>query len=107
VSYGFDGRFLYLASGPGRKRGNLETSSPVCVTVVEVRDGDRWSSVVITGEAVRVNDFGGKLRALAAIRRQRATGGPPSAVDLARIARAAVFRIDPVEVTGRARGPVL
>ena len=104
VSYGFDGRYLYVASGPGRKHRNLESDAAVCLTVAEVTDGDHWSSVVVTGEARPVSGIRGKLHALNAIRRQRATAGPPSATDLARIARASIFRITPDEITGRVRG---
>ena len=104
VSYGFDGRFLYVASGPGRKRRNLEANAAVCVTVSEVESGDRWSSVVATGEARPVTDLRGRLQALDAIRRQRKSGAPPSAADLARIAGASIFRITPTQLTGRTRG---
>lgn len=104
VSYGYDGRNLYLASGPGRKRRNMEAAAAVCLTVAEVKDGDQWSSVVVTGHALPVSGMREKLHALDTIRRQRAAAGTPSAADLARIARASIFRIRPDEITGRTRG---
>lgn len=104
VAYGYDGRHLYVASGPGRKRENLEASPAVCLTVAEVVDGDRWSSVVVTGEARAVEGLAERLRGLDAIRRQRAGGGMLPPADLARMARATVFRITSAEVTGRVRG---
>lgn len=103
VSYGFDGRFAYVASGPGRKLRNLEADGSVCLTVAEVEDGDRWSSVVVTGRALPAESLRTRLHGLDSIRRQR-SGGSPSVADLARIARATVFRITPEQVTGRARG---
>lgn len=104
VSYGFDGEFLYVASGPGRKRRHLEANGAVCLTVAQVADGDRWSSVVATGEAFPIDGLRGNLHALRVMRRGRAGGAPPSAADLARIARASIFRITTNEVTGRTRG---
>jgi uncharacterized protein len=104
VSYGFDGQDLFVASGPGLKRRNLEANPAVCITVAEVVDGDHWSSVVVTGEAVPVSDLRGKLHALNAIRRQRTVGALPSATDLARASRAAIFRISARHITGRRRG---
>jgi uncharacterized protein len=104
VSYGFDGRDLFVASGPGLKRRNLETNPAVCITVAEVVDGDHWRSVVVTGDARPVDDLRGKLHALNAIRRQRVSGALPSAADLARAARAAIFRVPAERITGRERG---
>ena len=104
VSYGFDGRSLFVASGPGRKRRNLETDASVCITVAEVEDGDHWTSVVVTGNALHVDDLRGKFHALNSIRRQRSNGGAPSATDLARIAGASIFRITADQITGRVRG---
>lgn len=103
VSYGFDGHHLYVASGPGRKRHNLEECAAVCLVITEVVDGGQWSSVVVSGEAHPVKDLAGKLHALNILRRQRVHGAPPSASDIARAARAMLFRIVPDEVTGRVR----
>lgn len=102
VSYGWDGRFLYVATGPGRKARNLETDPRVCLNVAAVESGDRWRSVVVAGEAEPVAGVTGRLVALNALRKQRA--GSVSAGDAARLARARFFRIVPREVTGRERG---
>ena len=104
VSYGFDGRSVYVATGPGRKRTNLETCPAVSLTVAEVESGDRWSSVVVSGDAEPVHDLGERIRGLRAIHRQRSTHALPSAADVARAARATLFRITPAETTGRVRG---
>jgi len=104
VSYGFDGRDLYLASGPGRKLRNLEACPAVCLTIADVENGSHWSSVVVSGDAHPVIHVRRKLHALKTLHRQRPTGVPPSATDIARLARASIFRIVPDEITGRVRG---
>jgi len=102
VGYGFNGRCAYLATGPGRKLNNLLESPLVCLTVLEVVDGDRWTSVVLSGSAERITDLPGQMRAARAIQRQRS--GRISAQDVARFARATLIRITPTEITGRRRG---
>jgi nitroimidazol reductase NimA-like FMN-containing flavoprotein (pyridoxamine 5'-phosphate oxidase superfamily) len=102
VGYGWDGGHLYVASGPGRKARNLEADPRVCLSVAEVESGDRWRSVTVSGTAEPVSGVAATLAALNAIRRQRA-GQPVTAADAARLARAAVFRVVPGEVGGRAR----
>lgn len=102
VGYGFDGRYAYLASAPGRKLRNLLASPQVCLTVLDVRDGDRWTSVVLIGTAAPVTNLPGQMRAVRAIQRQR--GARVTAQDVARFARATVIRITPTEITGRRRG---
>jgi nitroimidazol reductase NimA-like FMN-containing flavoprotein (pyridoxamine 5'-phosphate oxidase superfamily) len=102
VGYGWDGEHLYVASGPGRKARNLEADPRVCLSVAEVESGDRWRSVTVSGTAEPVTGVAATLAALNAIRRQRA-GQPVTAADAARLVRAAVFRVVPREVGGRAR----
>lgn len=101
VSFGFDGEDVYVASGPGRKLRALEGSPGVCLTVADVTDRTRWSSVVVIADAIPVHSLRERLHALSTLRRQQAEGGPPSAKDLARAAGATVFRLSPLEVSGR------
>ena len=102
VSYGFDGTDLFLASGPGRKLRSLESNPAVCMTVTDVVDGARWTCVVVMGDAVAVDDLPGRLHALNAIRRQQ-PGTLPQPKDLARAAGSTVFRVRPLELSGRTR----
>ena len=102
VGYGFDGRCAYFASAPGRKLRNLLAAPRVCLTVLDVHDGDEWCSVVLSGIAEPVIDLPGQMRAVRAIQRQRGTR--VTAQDVARFARATVIRITPTEITGRRRG---
>jgi nitroimidazol reductase NimA-like FMN-containing flavoprotein (pyridoxamine 5'-phosphate oxidase superfamily) len=102
VSFGYDGAYLYLASGPGRKLRSLESNPAVCLTVTDVVDGSRWTSVVAMGDAVPVHDLRGRLHGLNAIRRQQ-PGTLPQPKDLARAAGSTVFRVLPQELSGRTR----
>lgn len=102
VSYAFDGRHFYLATGPGRKADNLDSSPSVCLTVPDVVDGENWRSVVVTGEAHWLTDLPGRLRALRLLMRERE--GALSARDLARAARARVLRVAATEISGRGEG---
>jgi nitroimidazol reductase NimA-like FMN-containing flavoprotein (pyridoxamine 5'-phosphate oxidase superfamily) len=102
VSYAFDGASFYLATGPGRKARNLEECPRVCLTVSEIAAADDWCSVVATGEARPVDGLVERMRALQLLARAR--GGSPGPADLARMARARVFRLAPDEISGRACG---
>jgi nitroimidazol reductase NimA-like FMN-containing flavoprotein (pyridoxamine 5'-phosphate oxidase superfamily) len=102
VSYGFDGSYLYLASGRGRKLSSLESNPAVCLTVTDVVDGSQWTSVVAMGDAIAVNDLRGRVHGLNVIRRQQ-PDALPNPKDLARAAGSTVFRIVPHELSGRTR----
>lgn len=103
VSFGFDGTYLYVASAPGRKLRALRESPVACLTIADVTDGTRWSSVVVMADAEPVDSIAVKLHGLNTIRRQQSGGGLTSAKDLARAASATVFRLSPTEVSGRVR----
>ena len=104
VSFGFDGHYLYVATGPGRKARNVDANSSVCLTATDVKNGDYWQSVVVSGKAEWIDETAAKFRALNILRRDRIQGSLPSPVELARIARSRVFRIVPTDTSGRVRG---
>jgi nitroimidazol reductase NimA-like FMN-containing flavoprotein (pyridoxamine 5'-phosphate oxidase superfamily) len=107
--YGYDERCIYAATRPGRKTRNLEANPAVCFTVTEAPAPGRWRSVIIIGRARLVTDLAGRLQALRALSRSAVTGRDPGAevvseADLPRLDGAAVIRIEPDAVTGRAVG---
>jgi len=104
VAYGWNGRSLYLAAGPGRKLRNLLENPVACLTVVEVLEPDRWCSVVVTGRAVPVAAGIERATAGALLWNRSSRGHHLSARDLGRFARARIFRIESEERTGRASG---
>lgn len=103
VSFGFDGTYLYIATGPGRKLRALSESPAACLTIADVTDGSRWNSVVVMADVEPVDSIAVKLHGLNTIRRQQSGGGLTSAKDLARAASATLFRLAPTEVSGRVR----
>jgi nitroimidazol reductase NimA-like FMN-containing flavoprotein (pyridoxamine 5'-phosphate oxidase superfamily) len=102
VAYALDGDALVIASGPGEKLRHLLADPRVCLTVTQVTDGDRWHCVVARGVARPVRSTGARVRALLALAGARGTR--PTRTDLVRAARAHVFRLERLRVSGRARG---
>ena len=104
VSYGYDGRHFFVATGPGRKASALEENSNVCLTITDIRpDGKAWRSAVVTGRAEWVGDLRGRIAAFDVLRRQTGAVLPRSPGELLKLARASVLRIVADEVTGRAK----
>lgn len=103
VSYGIDGLSVFIATGPGRKLSNLEESRAVCLTVAEVQNGDRWRSVVVSGEAQWLDSFPDRMMAVWALA-GRARGRIANPKEWRRLAGGRLLRIDPTEITGRKRG---
>jgi nitroimidazol reductase NimA-like FMN-containing flavoprotein (pyridoxamine 5'-phosphate oxidase superfamily) len=104
VSYAWDGRQIFFASAPGTKTRHMEQLPAVSLSVLRVTDGSRWSSVLVRGDAARVEDVRGRFRAIGALARQRSVGVPLNATDLARLRGAILYRVEPIAITGRARG---
>jgi nitroimidazol reductase NimA-like FMN-containing flavoprotein (pyridoxamine 5'-phosphate oxidase superfamily) len=102
VGYALGRDCVYLASGPGRKRRNLEANPRVCLTVCEVATYDRWRSVVVQGEAVPVEGVAARAAAVAAFVAQRAPRARPT--DVKRLLGARLLRLPLDAMTGRGRG---
>ena len=105
VGYALGDDCVYLASGPGRKRRNLEANPRVCLTVCDIGTYDRWRSVVVQGEATAVEGLVERAAAVAAFVAQRAPRGRPRPVDVQRLLTARLLRIPLAAMTGRGRGP--
>jgi len=103
VAFGFDGLSAFVATGEGRKADHLRVNDTVCLTVVDVATAARWASVVLRGRARPLRGVAA-VRGMAAIALQRARTLGASPADLRRASGATVYRIDPVELTGRSAG---
>jgi DNA-binding MarR family transcriptional regulator/nitroimidazol reductase NimA-like FMN-containing flavoprotein (pyridoxamine 5'-phosphate oxidase superfamily) len=107
VSYAFDGKSIYMASGPGRKRDALDANGDVCLTVFDVVAFDRWTTVVVEGRATPISDVAERVDALCAFGAQRCTlERRRTARDVVRLLSGRIYRIDIVRVSGRVVGPI-
>lgn len=107
VSYAFDGKVLYMASGPGRKRDALAVSGRVCLTVFDVVAFDRWTTVVVEGRATPIASMAERVDALCAFGAQRCTlERRRTARDVVRLLSGRIFRIEPDHLSGRVVGPI-
>lgn len=96
---------LFLASGEGEKRRNMEGDPRVCLTVYEVAGPERWESVVVRGLAVPLDGVAEHAAAFGAFVTRMGQNGPPRAADLKRLKRARFFRVSLDGMTGRGRTP--
>jgi len=103
VGYALGSDCVYLASGPGRKRRNLEANPLVCLTVCDIETYDCWRSVVIEGEATPVVGIAAHAVAVAAFIAQRAPRARPGATDVRRLLAARLLRVPLDAMTGRGR----
>ncbi len=103
VGYGFDGERLFLGLGPGRKMANLAENPRVSLTVTNIKSFDHWTSVVVTGTAVRLESPIERYAAVRALHNQRRMLQAPHIVDARRLLRAAFYMVTIDELSGRAR----
>lgn len=104
VGYALGRDCLYLVSGPGTKRRNLEANPRVCLTVVLMENYDRWRSVVVQGAATPVEGMAERGAAVAAFVAQRAPRARPGVTDVRRLLAARLLRVPLDHVSGRGRG---
>lgn len=104
VGYALGTDCVYVASGPGRKRTNLERNPHVCLTVCHVASYDVWRSVVVEGELVPVEGLADRAAAVAAFVAQRAPRARPA--DVTRLMSARLLRLPLAHLSGRGRGDV-
>lgn len=96
---------LYLASGDGEKRRNMEEDPRLCLTVTDIRGPEEWQSVVVRGLAVPMDGFAERAAAMAAFVARIAHGQRPRAADMRRLNGARFFRVSLDAMTGRGREP--
>jgi nitroimidazol reductase NimA-like FMN-containing flavoprotein (pyridoxamine 5'-phosphate oxidase superfamily) len=106
VGYALGAGCVYVASGPGRKRENLERHPRACLTVCDVRSFEEWRSVVIPGAVGEVTGMAARTAAVAAFAAQRAPRGRATGADVKRLLGARIFRISLDGISGRARDSV-
>lgn len=103
VGYALGSDCVYVASGSGRKRSNIEAQPRVCLTVCDVESFEVWRSVVIPGTAEEVRGMAARTVAVAAFAAQRAPRGRATGADVKRLMTARIFRVPLDEMSGRMR----
>lgn len=103
VGYALGADCVYVATGPGRKRSNLDANPRVCLTVCEVCSFEQWRSVVVAGEAQEVVGMAARTAAVAAFVAQRAPRGRATGADVKRLVTARIFALSLAGMTGRMR----
>jgi nitroimidazol reductase NimA-like FMN-containing flavoprotein (pyridoxamine 5'-phosphate oxidase superfamily) len=104
VGYALGSDCVYLASGPGRKRRNLEVNPRVCLTVCDIGTYEHWRTVVVQGAAMPVEGLSERAAAVAAFVAQRAPRARPGVTDVKRLLGARLLRLPLDEMSGRQRG---
>jgi len=67
IHFAYDDRTIYIYTTEGKKSEMIDANSEICLQVEEVIDDENWSSVVVVGDAEKLNDTDEREKALAAI----------------------------------------
>lgn len=105
VGYALGAECVYVASGSGRKRANLEAHPIACLTVCDVETYASWRSVVVEAEVEEVTGALARAAAVAAFTSQRSPRAATTGADVKRLLTARIFRLSLAGVTGRTREP--
>lgn len=109
IHYAYDGDYIYIYTTEGKKTDILKINPRVCLQVEEVADVKNWSSAIVYGEAERLTDEKEKTRAIEAVVRVNPTLTPAVSIhwmdNWVRENIEVIFRIIPLEMTGRASVP--
>src|SRR5690606_38399391 len=95
VIYGWDGQAAYVLMQPGRKERALRGCTAACLSVCAGDGG----TVLVRGRGEWVEELTKKAHAADVVRRQMAGRRAPSIRDAARLVRAQVLKLVPLEVT--------
>lgn len=105
VKYALGRDCLYVASGDGEKRRNIECDPRLCLTVADIHGPEEWQSVVVRGLAVPMDGFTERAAAMAAFMARVVHGDRPRTRDVRRLSGARFFRVSLDGMTGRGRVP--
>ncbi len=105
MNYYLDDSTIYLFTTEGSKSRALDANPAVCLQVEEIHDLEHWRSIVVTGRAVRIKDEPDLERIVQLVK----TRNPKLSPALNRTWTDAwgrgnvieIYRIDPIEMTGR------
>jgi uncharacterized protein len=105
MHYAYDGEDLYFFTTEGTKTEFISANHEVCFQVEEVDDASRWRSVMLIGEARRLNNPAELERAMQVIIENNPTLTPAiNKTDIGawhRLSNIAVYRVSPDAIYGR------
>ena len=105
VHYVFEEGAVYIYTTEGHKYDIIRENPNVCMQVEDVSANDDWQSVIVMGKADQITERDEREKALALITKQNPTLTPAISVrwmdDWIRENREVIYRIEPVEITGR------
>ena len=105
IYFAFDGKEICIYTTEGKKSDTMDKNPKVCLQVEEFLANSMWKSVVITGEAYRIQDQIERESAIDLIRQQNPSLLPALAIkwsnDWIRKNVEAVYRIKILSMTGR------
>ncbi|MFN6962189.1 MAG: pyridoxamine 5'-phosphate oxidase family protein [Pyrinomonadaceae bacterium] len=106
IHFAYCDPFIYIYTTEGKKTEIIARNPRVCLQVEEVSSNRQWTSVIVYGEAERLVDERLKTEALNAVLSRNPTLTPAVSIrwidSWIRENIEAVYRIIPVEMTGRA-----
>ena len=106
IHYAFDDELIYLYTTEGKKFEIIKENPKVCLQVESVRDNHDWKSVIVNGEAMQIGEGDERDRALELILKVNPTLTPAVSIrwmdSWIRENIEVVYRLTPVEITGRA-----
>lgn len=105
IHFAFDDPHIYIYTTEGKKTEILKANPEICLQVEEVKSDKDWSSVIVTGEAVKLKDKKEREHALEFILAANPTLTPALSIrwmdSWVRENVEVIYRITPRMITGR------
>jgi nitroimidazol reductase NimA-like FMN-containing flavoprotein (pyridoxamine 5'-phosphate oxidase superfamily) len=106
VHYAYDDPYIFIYTTEGKKTEIIRDNPEICLQVEDVKSDKDWESVIVSGEAYRINDKEERDRALEFILARNPTLTPAISIrwmdSWVRENVEVVYRIIPRMLTGRA-----
>ncbi len=67
IHFGYKNPDIYIYTTEGKKSAMIDANPEVCLQVEEVVDNENWTSVIVIGDAKRLEDENEQQNALAAV----------------------------------------
>ena len=105
MHYYFKDSDIYLFTTEGMKTHDIDANPEICLQVEEIHDPLNWRSVIVTGRADRLTEQQDIDRAMQLIKARNPTLSPAInrtwSDSWGRAEAIAIYRIHPIEMTGR------